>query len=110
MELRSEVSKSLQIFNKLEENKLPSNSEVVGHFFYLRKNLSDSNQRFVSKTPCFHDVKGYLVRDVVALWHKAGLPIVSEKRVATKLKETVNRYNAARKRAKNRVGKIEEEW
>ena len=110
MELRSEVSKSLQIFNKLEENKLPSNSEVVGHFIYLRKNLSDSNPRFVSKTPCFHDVKGYLVRDVVALWHKAGLPIVCEKRVATKLKETVNRYTAARKRAKNRVGKIEEEW
>ena len=50
------------------------------------------------------------MRDVVALWHKAGLPIVSEKRVATKLKETVNRYNAARKRAKNLEGKIEEEW
>ena len=50
------------------------------------------------------------MRDVVALWHKAGLPIVGEKRVATKLKETVNRYNAERKRAKNREGKIEKEW
>ena len=56
------------------------------------------------------DIKDDLISDVVALWRKANVPIISNQRIEAKLKDLVNKYDAARKSEIYRGKKIDEEW
>ena len=49
MALRSDVSKSLQVFEKPKDNLLPLNIDIVGHYYYLKKKLQDSDVKYVKK-------------------------------------------------------------
>ena len=111
MRSRSDACKALQKPKKLDNNVLPLNSEVISHYFFLRNSFSDSNPGFFHKIPAFGDIKEKLFKDEVALWRKSGLPIVSKQRVEAKLKELIDRYTAARKKALKRGDeKIDEVW
>ena len=111
MALRSDISRSLQVFKHIKGNVLPTNFEVVQHYFYLRKKLEDSDPKFSSKTPSFSDLKDSLVNDVTAVWNKASLPIVTRQRVSGQCKNLVTKFQAARKRAKRRkLNEVSEEW
>ena len=91
MALRSDVNRSLQGFEKLKDNVLPLNIEIVGHYYYLKKTVQDWNVKFMKKSPGFRDVKDKLMRDVVALWDKACVPIISSQRIEAKLKDLIRR-------------------
>ena len=110
MALRSDVNRSLQGFEKLKDNVLPLNIEIVGHYYYLKKTVQDWNVKFMKKSPGFRDVKDNLMRDVVALWDKGCVPIISSQRIEAKLKDLIRRYEAARKNEIHRGKKIDEEW
>ena len=93
---------------------LPLNSEVISLyvflFFFLRNSLSDSHHGFFNKIPAAGNIKK-LFKDVFGLWKKSDLPIVSKERVEVKLKELIDRYTAARKKALIRGDeKIDEVW
>ena len=60
MARRSDIGRSFQEFQQLSGNVLPTNSEVVQHYFYLRKNLTDSHSKFLNKTPNFADIRDSL--------------------------------------------------
>ena len=111
MALRSDISRSLQVFKQMKDNILPTNFEVVQHYFYLRKNLADSDSKFSSKTPSFSDLKDSVVNDVIAVWSKASLPTVSRQRVVGQSRNLISKFEAARKRAKRRKSsEVSEEW
>ena len=70
---------------------LPLNSNVVGHYFYLRNQLNVTNP----KLPYYKDVKDQLLLDVLSIWTKASLPVlVRKQRIEAKLKDLIDRYNA----------------
>ena len=49
MALRSDISKTLKGFQKLKDNLLPLNVDVIGHYYYLKKELKDSDVRYYKK-------------------------------------------------------------
>ena len=57
MALRSSVTKSMQYCKELDKNVLPLNKDVVGHYFYVGKPLTETNPKFFNKMPYFKDVK-----------------------------------------------------
>ena len=75
MTLRSSrlITKSMQTFKELEENMFPFNFNVVGHYFYLRNQLTVTNPKYFNKQPYYKDVKDQLLLDVLSTWTKAVL-------------------------------------
>ena len=100
MALRSSrpITKSMQTFKELEKNMLPLNSNVVGHYFYLRNQLTVTNSKYFNKLPYYEDVKDQLLLDVLSIWTKASLLVLSKQRIEAKLKDLIDRYNALRKK------------
>ena len=96
MDLRSSrpITKSMQTFKELEKNMLPLNSNVVGHYFYLRNKLTVTNLKYFNKLPYYKDVKDQLLLDVLSIWTKASLPVLRKQRIEAKLKDLIDRYNA----------------
>ena len=99
MALRSSrpITKSMQTFKELEKNMFPLNSNVVGHHFYLRNQLTVTIPKYFNKLPYYKDVKGQLL-DVLSIWTKASLPVLSKQRTEAKLKNVIDRYDALRKK------------
>ena len=62
MALRSSrpITKSVQTFKELEKNMLSLNSNVLGHHFYLRNQVTVTNPKYFNKLPYYKDVKGQL--------------------------------------------------
>ena len=79
----------MQYCKELDKNVLPLNEDVVGHCFYVRKQLTETNPKFFNKMPYFKDVKDQVLIDVVGLWTKAGLPVLSKQRIEAKLKDLI---------------------
>jgi len=102
MALRSNISTSLQVVEELKRNVLPRNLDVVAHWSYLRKQLSDTDPQYFKKIPGFTDVKQNLTNDVTEIWNNAKLPILSKQRVKAMLKNLLDKFTAAQKRAKTR--------
>ena len=104
MALRSSrpITKSMQTFKELEKNMLPLNSNVVGHHFYLRNQLTVTNLKYFNKLPYYKDVKGQLLLDLLSIWTKANscrtIPVLSKQRTDAKLKDLIDRYDALRKK------------
>ena len=84
----------------LKGDRLPLAAEVLGYYNFLRRSESESNPKFLLQLPNFTDVKNQLISDVIGLWGKASLPIISTKRVETKLKELIKKYTLALKRVR----------
>ena len=80
MALRSSrpTTKSMQTFIELERNMLPLNSNIVGHYFYLRNQLTVTNPKYFNKLSYYKDVKDQLLLDVLNIWTKASLPVLSK--------------------------------
>jgi len=85
---RSDAKKLFVRHEKLEENKLPFNVNVINHYYYLRKRYSESK-------PGFSDLRNEVINDLIHVWQKANLPILSYTRIQTKLKEVVTKFKAA---------------
>ena len=65
------ITKSMQTFKELEKNMLPLNCNVVGHYFYLRNQLTVTNPNYFNKLPHYKDVKGQLWQDVFKYMDKS---------------------------------------
>ena len=68
----------------------------------MRKQLTEMNPKFFNKMPYFKHVKDQVSIDVVGLWTKAGLPVLSKQRIEAKLKDLIEQhkplYNSALRR------------
>ena len=84
---------------ELKENLLPTNEELLQHYFFKRNVIQHTNAKFFKKFPEFTDLKYEVAADVAKLWIKASLPIHSKFRIETKLFDIVNKLRAAKKRA-----------
>ena len=67
MALRSVVQNSCKKNEKLEDNVLPSNVDVIGHYNYFKKALIDTDIKFFKKNPGFREVKNKLGSGIASL-------------------------------------------
>ena len=97
---------------ELKENVLPTNEEVLQHYFFKRNVIQHTNAKFFKKISTeFTDLKYEVAADVAKLWIKASLPILSKSRIETKLFNIVNKLRAAKKRAiKSQSQSLTETW
>ena len=96
---------------ELKENVLPTNEEVLQHYFFKRNVIQHTNAKFFKKFPEFTDLKYEVATDVTKLWIKASLPILSKSRIKTKLFDIANKLRAAKKRAiKSQSHSLTETW
>ena len=65
--LRSSEIESFLFRKKLEGNTLPTNREVIEHFYHVRQVLMDAESKFSAKGPGFNDIKQVVISDVVDL-------------------------------------------
>ena len=79
---------------ELKENVLPTNEEVLQHYFFKRNVIQQSahKRKFFKKFPEFTDLKYEVATDVAKLWIKASLPILSKSRIETKLFDIGNKF------------------
>ena len=85
--LRSSEIGSFLFRKKLVGNTLPTNREVIEHFYHLRQVLMDAESEFSAKGPEFNDIKKVVISDVVDLWRKASLAVIEAKSAQNKLKK-----------------------
>ena len=97
---RHEAASTQKLDEDLKGDRLPLAAEVLGYYNFLRRSESESNPKFLLELPNFTDVKNQLISDVIGLSGKASLPIISTKRVETKLKELIKKYTLALKRVR----------
>ena len=97
--LKSGEVDSPQIRKKLLGNVLPTNTEVIEHFFHVRQILMVTDTKF-SKKKNFNDLKDVVISDVVELWSKGSLSAIKTKSIHKKLKMLHQRFEVARKLAK----------
>ena len=93
---------SLQIRKELVGNALPTNREVIEHFFHVRQLLMVTHTKISKKISTFNDVKGVVICDVVDLWRKGSLPMIGAKSIHKKLTMLHQRFKVAGKLAKKR--------
>ena len=95
-----EAASTQKLDEDFKGDRLPLAAEVLDYYSFLRRSKSESNPKFLLQLPNFVDVKNQLISDVIGLWGKASLPIISTKRVETKLKELIKKYTLALKELK----------
>ena len=77
----------LSYAREIKRNALPLQKEVIWHFEYLRGKLSENSVKFQKKAPGYNNVTVQLLDDIIGLWVKSGLPVLSRIRVETKLRD-----------------------
>ena len=98
--LKCSEIESLLFGKKLVGNTLPTNREVIEHFCHVRQALMDTESKFSAKGSGFNDIKQVVISDVVDLWRKASLAVIEAKSAQNKLKNVIEKFLTARKRAK----------
>ena len=91
-------------------NTLPTNREVIEHFYLVRQVLMDTESKFSAKGPGFNDITQVVISDVVDLWRRASLAVIEAKSAQNKLKNVIEKLLTARKRAKKFKCYIKEDW
>ena len=61
--ISSEIE-SLLFRKKLVGNALPTNREVIEHFYHVRQALMDTESKFSATGPGFNDIKQVVISDV----------------------------------------------
>ena len=89
---------------------LPTNREVIKHFYHVRQVLMDTESKLSAKGPGFNDIKQVVISDVVDLWRKASLAVIEAKSAQNKLKNVIEKFLTARKQAKKFKCSINEDW
>ena len=83
-------TKKLDCLRKAKEmkrNTLPLQKEVVWQFEYLKQKLRENSTKFVRKLTVYNHVKEQLLEDVISLWKKSSLPVLSKIRTEAKIKD-----------------------
>ena len=96
----------LSYVKEMKRNALPLQKEVIWHFEYLRGKLSGNSVQFQKKAPSYNDVRVQLLDDIIGFWVRSGLPVLSRIRVETKLKEMLQKWKLALKRARKSKGDL----
>ena len=91
-------------------NRLPTNREVIEHFYHVLQILMDTESKFSAKGPGFNDIKQVVISDVVDLWRKASLAVIEAKSAQNKLENVIEKFLTARKQAKKFKCSINEDW
>ena len=109
--LRSSEVDFLLTRKKLVGNVLPTNQEVIQHYYHVRQFLIDTEPKFSRIPPGFNDIKELVMSDVVELWRKASLTVIEAKSIQKKLKNIHDKFACARKRTKkSKRTVINEDW
>ena len=89
MALRSSkpITKSMQTFEELEKNMLPLDSNAVWTLLLLENQLTVTNPKYFNKLLYYKDMKDQLLLDMLSIWTKASLPVLSKQRIEAKLKD-----------------------
>ena len=77
---------------KLCGSKLPSNREILQHYFYLVKTKKETSRRAIID----------VVRKVAVFWNYAKIPIKLERNSVAKLDRLVNEYRSISKNIRNK--------
>ena len=72
--------------------------------------MTDTESKFSAKEPGFNDIKQVVISDVVDLWRKASLAMIDTQSAQNKLKNVIEKFITARKRAKKFKCSINEDW
>ena len=83
------ITKSMQTFKELKKNMFPLNSNVIAHYLYLRNQLTVTTPQYFNKLPYYKDLKDQLLLDMLSIWTKASLPVLSK----TEDESKVERFN-----------------
>ena len=108
--LRSSEIESLLFRKKLVGNTLPTNREVIEHFYHVLQVLMDTESKFSAKGPGFNGIKQVVISDVVDLWRKASLAVIEAKSAQIKLENVIEKFLTARKRVKKFKCSINDDW
>ena len=95
----------LSYAREMKRNALPLQKEVIWHFEYWRGKLSENSVKF-QKARGYNDVRAQLLDDIIGFWVKSSLPILSRTRVETKLKEMLQKWKLASKKARKSKGDL----
>ena len=96
----------LSYAREIKRNAWPLQKEVIWHFEYLRGKLSKNSVKFQKKSLGYNDVRVQLLDDIIGVWVKSGLPVLGRIRVETKLKEMLQKWKLALKRARKSKGDL----
>jgi len=53
---------------KMKENVLPTNEEVLQHYYFKMNLFQHTCVEFMAKAPEFHDLQNEVVTDITNLW------------------------------------------
>ena len=96
---------------EMKRNTLPLQKEGIWHFEYLKQKLRENSIKFERKLPVYNDVKEQLLEDVISLWKKSSLPVLSKIRTEAKIKDLIQKWKLALKRAMKSKSELkEDEW
>ena len=95
--LRSSEVDSLLTRKKLVGNVLPTNQEVIQHYYHVRQFLINTEPKFSRIPPGFNNIQELVMSDIVKLWRKASLTVIEAKSIQKKLKNIHNKFTCARK-------------
>ena len=95
----------------MKRNTLPLQKEVIWHFEYLKQKLRENSIKFERKLPVYIDEKEQLLKDVISLWKKSSLPVLSKIRTEAKIKDLIQKWKLALKRAMKSKSELKkDEW
>ena len=94
---------------EMKRNTLPLQKEVIWHFEYLKQKLREKSIKFERKLPVYNDVKEQLLEDVISLWKKSSLPVLSKIRTEVKIKDLIQKWKLALKRARKSKSELKED-
>ena len=57
------------------------------HFYHICQILKDTDRKFLTKLPSYHDIIEVVIADVVAVWNRANLPTTESRSIHTNLSE-----------------------
>ena len=84
--------------------------QVIEHFYHVRQVVMDTESKFSAKGPGFNDIKQIVTSDVVDLWRTASLAVIEAKSAQNNIKNVIEKFLTARKRAKKFKCFINEDW
>ena len=82
----------------LKGDHLPLVVDVLSYYDFLRKSASETHLKFIIKLPNFEKVEERLSSDVINIWTKPSLSIVSLRRVDTNIEQLSQKFALVEKR------------
>ena len=90
--------KECEFAQEIRYHVLPTEKDVIGHYFYHRNQIMCRRKEFLNKSPPFNICKENVLDVLEAVWAKSSLPTIGRKSMETKLKKLLKTYSDAKKK------------